>query len=226
MPSGSKKGVQPPRREADFSTLLTVTEKNELISLTSKISDNMQRQLNSIFESPGVNSSDIPPRSSFWEGLPARLRDFSVAVSPHQSTSRQKNGQNRSREGPTRSASQKLASGAEFDGPTPAAPGTQNADTGQEVAAGLDGDRNPPRPILQELKREATHNFRRWQISVTRRVGDISAKSTRRPGDRGRFPKRAASGNQNSANQQFGKYGGIPIFPSQVMRTTCANIKE
>ena len=226
MPSGNKKSVYPPRREADFSGLLTVTEKNDLISLTSKISDNMQRQLASIFESPGVNISDISPRSAFWEGLPARLRDFSLAVSPDPSTSRQRNDQNRNREGPGRSASQKLPSSVESDGPSPATPYNQYAGTGQETVTGLDGDRTPPRPILQELKREAMHNFRRWQLSVTRRVGDISAKSTKRPGDRGRFPRRAASGNPNNANQQSGEYGQIPIFPSQVKPTTGADAKE
>lgn len=154
MPPGGHRRPHTPKREADLSGFLTGNEKHELSMLVSKITDGMQRQIYRVFDSTGVDTPDDQP-SGFWGKLPANLRDLSLSMGPKGDAKVTKEN---------------------------AKPGS----AGQDSKAGLEQraqetiqkeEKEALGPGLQELKKEMLQSFRRWQIAVNRRVGDISVKN-------------------------------------------------
>jgi hypothetical protein len=78
MPSGGSRRPNTPKREADLSSLLTGSEKNELALLVTKITDTMQKQISHGFDS--VAAGDLAEKGppSFWNKLPEKLKDLSL----------------------------------------------------------------------------------------------------------------------------------------------------
>jgi hypothetical protein len=155
MPPGGNRRPQTPKREADLSGLLNGTEKHELTMLIAKITDGMQRQIYRVFDSTGVDTpKDTPP--SFWSKLPANLRDFSLNVGGSVDSSKASTREN---EKPEQRANLE--------------------DVAHETVQ--KEEREALGTSLQELKKEALQSFRRWQVAVNRRVGEISVKNTSGP---------------------------------------------
>ncbi|KAK3315257.1 hypothetical protein B0H66DRAFT_536126 [Apodospora peruviana] len=167
MAPGGKQRPNTPKREVDFSTVLTPSEKGELTALVNKATDYIQKQIIQVFDSTGINDTPGPARVSFWSKLPSHLRDLSMSQpqSPGQNrpntkaTAAQKENINPSRP-TTGSSSGSVPSGVE------AVPG--DAIDQEEDALST--------PRLQELKKEALQHFKKWQLAVIKRVGDISVK--------------------------------------------------
>ena len=162
MAPGGKPRPNTPKREADFSALLTNGEKVELTSLINKASDSIQKHIIHVFDSTSTEETTKPIRVSFWSGLPARLRDLNIAK-PHFQ------GQRRPNANPTAPQKENL---------NPSQPATPY--TGAQETEGV-VDRPGSQeltPRLQELKKEALVHFKKWQASMNKRVADISIKKT------------------------------------------------
>jgi hypothetical protein len=189
MPPGGNRRPHTPKREADLSGLLNGAEKHELSMLIAKITDGMQRQIYRVFDSTGVDTSkDSPP--SFWSKLPSNLRDFTLGVGGAKEDSKASTKENIE---PDKKANlEDLAH--------------ETVQKEEREALGTS---------LQELKKEALQSFRRWQVAVNRRVGDISVKNTNGP-QRGQasgpaWKKGSKPGNQPSAPK------GESLVPFQIL---------
>ncbi|KAB5585358.1 hypothetical protein GE09DRAFT_1233748 [Coniochaeta sp. 2T2.1] len=159
MPPGGRGRPHTPKREADLSGLLNGAEKHELSMLIAKITDGMQRQIYRVFDSTGVDTpKDSPP--SFWSKLPANLRDFTLGVGTG-------NGNKGNTNPSGKDNSKQDQRQANLEG------------TAQETLQ--KEEREALGTSLQELKKESLQAFRRWQVAVNRRIGEISVKSTGGP---------------------------------------------
>lgn len=178
MPPGGNRRPHAPKREADLSGLLNGAEKHELSMLIAKITDGMQRQIYRVFDSTGVDTpKDSPP--SFWSKLPSNLRDFTLSVGG----SGKENSKDSTKEDIKPGQKGKLEDVAH-----------ETVQREEKEALGTS---------LQELKKEALQSFRRWQVAVNRRIGEISVKNTNGP-QRGQasgpaWKKGSKPGNQPSA---------------------------
>ncbi|KAM7200549.1 Protein of unknown function (DUF726) domain containing protein [Naviculisporaceae sp. PSN 640] len=154
-----------PKREADFSSLLTQGEKSELISLINKVNDHLQKQITQLFDLNVVDEPGTPgpARISFWSGLPYRLRDLAV-TKPPQAQCQRVSGKSKplQKENMNPSHQPDVSSNAQ--------------ETGR--ATGGQDESNSTTPRLQELKKEALAHFKKWQGTVNKRVADISVKKT------------------------------------------------
>lgn len=155
MPPGGHRRPHTPKREADLSGLLNGAEKHELSMLTAKITDGMQRQIYRVFDSTGVDTpKDSPP--SFWSKLPANLRDFTLSVGGGKENSKP--------------AVQKDVEPGQKVNLESLAHETVQKEEKEALGSSL-----------QELKKETLQAFRRWQVALNRRVGEISVKNTGGP---------------------------------------------
>ncbi|KAH8888176.1 DUF726-domain-containing protein [Thozetella sp. PMI_491] len=224
MPPSNKKGGHPLRREADFSTLLTAAEKHELSSLISKAIESMQDQLSLAFESAGTSNYSQPPRPSYWNQLPPHLRDLSLALdsrhnpSPpadgYPSPSEEDGGDLGGLKMPTgHTRSQSAASDREMP--------PQSLDEGSGIGSARQDAF--PKPILQELKKEFIMSFRKWQISVNRRVNDISVKGGKHTARSSRQPRRGSPG--TSAPRLPGLTSS-PVVPKTRMTLADENMRR
>ncbi|KAK4209520.1 hypothetical protein QBC37DRAFT_377958 [Rhypophila decipiens] len=166
MAPGGRQRPITPKREADFSSLLTAGEKTELLSLINKVNDHLQKQITQVFDSTCVEETTKPARVNFWSGLPSRLRDLNI-IKPHAQCPR--NGNNGRSIAPQKeNLNPSLQSAPSSD--------NQASDQAPDGSAGQAADTLPPR--LQELKKEALAHFKKWQAAVNKRVADISVKKT------------------------------------------------
>lgn len=148
----------PPKREADFTSLLTIPEKNEAVSLMGRLTDLMQKHITLLFDIfPNDDSSAPPMRQSSWNKLPTHLRDLTLnkpAVPAQKENLKplrpKKAGRARER----------------LEEPTPS--------TAEVQLLPLEQPKLGPRQ--QELKKDSLQHFKRWQTAVQKRVGDISIK--------------------------------------------------
>lgn len=155
MPPAGHRRPHTPKREADLSSLLNGAEKHELSMLIAKITDGMQRQIYRVFDSTGVDTpKDSPP--SFWSKLPANLRDFTLGV-----------GGGKDNSNPTVKENVKPGQKVNLEHVA-----QERVQKEEKEALGTS---------LQELKKETLQAFRRWQVAVNRRVGEISVKNTNGP---------------------------------------------
>ncbi|KAH8903947.1 DUF726-domain-containing protein [Coniochaeta sp. PMI_546] len=155
MPPAGHRRPHTPKREADLSSLLNGAEKHELNMLIAKITDGMQRQIYRVFDSTGVDTpKDSPP--SFWSKLPANLRDFTLGV-----------GGGKDNSNPTVKENVKPGQKVNLEHVA-----QETVQKEEKEALGTS---------LQELKKETLQAFRRWQVAVNRRVGEISVKNTNGP---------------------------------------------
>lgn len=166
MAPGGRQRPVTPKREADFSALLTQGEKSELISLINKVNDHLQKQTTQLFDSTVVEETTTPARISFWSGLPNRLRDLAVTKSS-QSQGQRVNGKWTPPQKENVNPSHKPAISSNTQEPEKA---TDNRD-----------ESTPTPPRLQELKKEALAHFKKWQGTINKRVADISVKKTGDP---------------------------------------------
>ncbi|KAJ4400166.1 hypothetical protein N0V85_005820 [Neurospora sp. IMI 360204] len=175
MPPGGRPRHIPPKREADFSTLLSPQEKNDLTSLIARTTDVMQKHFTHVYDSAGLVDDAPPVRNKFWSGLPAHLRDFSITKPPPVETQPQ-NPKKRTK-GKT-SSSQKENGNMPRDSKNNTGAALQPANPSNlsiQRAPEQDNDKTIG-PYLQELKKEAMLHFKKWQTAVHKRVGDISVK--------------------------------------------------
>lgn len=200
MPPGGRPRHIPPKREADFSTLLSPQERNDLTSLITRTTDVMQKHFTHVYDSAGLVDDAPPVRNKFWSGLPAHLRDFSITKPPPVETQPQ-NPKKRTKGKTSRSQKEngnmprdnKNNTGAALQ---PANPSNLNIQRAPEQ----DNDKTIG-PYLQELKKEAMLHFKKWQTAVHKRVGDISVK---RAGD-ANFNS-AIPNNRRGRNRPNGEY--------------------
>lgn len=166
MPPGAgSRRPRTPKREADLSGFLTGNEKHELSMLIAKITDGMQRQIYRVFDSTGVdNSKDSPP--SFWSKLPASLRDFSLGAAPKADAKASVKGNGKAGKGNAKTKKAVLSTQGDKEEVANHAEETVQKEEKEALGASL-----------QELKKETLQSFRRWQLAVNRRVGEISVKN-------------------------------------------------
>jgi hypothetical protein len=165
MPSRPRPNT--PKRDVDLSSLLTLSDKIELVSFIGKATDTMQKHIIQVFDSTGLDDSNPPCRNSSWARLPLHLRDLSL-VAPQKRTEPRfaTQGANRKENIKAHAARPATADAANHapvsDPPTPTA-------------------EHDEAPRLQELKKEVLLHFRKWQAAIHKRVGDISVKRTNEP---------------------------------------------
>ncbi|KAK3983823.1 hypothetical protein QBC44DRAFT_254268 [Cladorrhinum sp. PSN332] len=160
MPPNGNKRPNTPKKEADLTALLTINEKNEIVSLMSRLTDLMQKHITLLFDIVPTDDSSPPPmRESSWNKLPTHLRDLTLNK-------------------PT------LPPPAQKENLKPLRPkkAGRARDRLEEVTPSIVEVQSQPRaqpklsPRQQELKKEALQHFKRWQTAVHKRVGDISIK--------------------------------------------------
>lgn len=159
MPPGGRPRPNTPRREADFSSLLTLVDKTELTTLISWLTDAMLRHVTQLFDPvPAPAPGSIQPsRITFWSKLPYHLKDLSLAPTDEG----QKRGNQKENANPSRS--KKAGRAAEKPDAVPSA---DDAPSQEEDLV----------PRLQELKKEALQHFKKWHMSVHKRIGEITVK--------------------------------------------------
>lgn len=175
MPPRGRPRHVPPKREADFSAILSPQEKNDLTSLVTRTTDVMQKHFTHVYDSAGLVADTPPVRNKFWSGLPAHLRDFSITKPPPVETQPQ-NTKKRTK-GKT-SRAQKENGNTPRDNQNNTGAALQPANPSHlniQRAPEQENDKTIG-PYLQELKKEAMLHFKKWQTTVHKRVGDISVK--------------------------------------------------
>ncbi|KAK4186588.1 hypothetical protein QBC35DRAFT_436936 [Podospora australis] len=176
MPPNGKQRPNTPKREADFSSLLNHGEKAEVVSLISRVTDLMQKQITHLFDMCPPDENPLPFRVTFWSKLPHYLRDHSL-TKPPQALEDNKALRPTTKDNVKPSRSKKAGrsrdSSRRTDESLPMAPTT----TGSEPPLKPPKEETPELgPRQQELKKEALLHFKRWQTAVHKRMGDISVK--------------------------------------------------
>ncbi|KAK0705023.1 hypothetical protein B0H67DRAFT_498366 [Lasiosphaeris hirsuta] len=161
MAPGGKQRPNTPKREVDLSSLLTVAERNELVSFVAKATDTVQKQICQVFDSTGIIDNPGLSRISYWSKLPAHLRDLSLSKP-------------QMRPEPRQSASRKENAKPGIDPKNTAF--AANSAEGSAGSASTQQDPQRTGPRLAELKREALQHFKKWQTAIHKRVGDINVK--------------------------------------------------
>ncbi|KAK3905901.1 hypothetical protein C8A05DRAFT_12313 [Staphylotrichum tortipilum] len=161
MPPGGKPRSNPPRREADLSSLLNPAEKTELTALVAKVIDSMLRHVTQLFDPVRPEDKADPSRINFWSKLPYYLEDLSLH-DPSAHLTQPRSGQKENVKPPARS--KKAGRATDNRDATPGA--SDSPCQGDDHAT----------PRLQELKKEALQHFKKWQTSVQRRISEISVK--------------------------------------------------
>ncbi|KAK3683536.1 hypothetical protein B0T22DRAFT_385515 [Podospora appendiculata] len=166
MAPGGKPRPHLPKRETDLSSVLTLNEKNELVSLIGKLTDTIQKHIIQVFDSTGVDDDAGPVRTSFWSKLPSHLRDLSVSR-PQPAGKKPKATNQKENVAPSGSA--------------PNGNSTDTFDAGAQSSFEHDEEEPIVMPRLPELKKEVLQHFKKWQTAVQKRVGDISVKKSPDP---------------------------------------------
>ncbi|KAK4228954.1 hypothetical protein QBC38DRAFT_132389 [Podospora fimiseda] len=159
MPLNGNKRPNTPKREADLTALLTISEKNEAVALIGKVTDLMQKHITILFDIVLTDDNSQPPmRESSWNKLPTHLKDLTLKPTlppPVQ------------RENLKPLPPKKASRGRDrVEEPTPS---TVEAPPQPRAQPKLS-------PRQQELKKEALQHFKRWQTAVHKRAGDMSIK--------------------------------------------------
>ncbi|CCF38364.1 hypothetical protein CH063_09466, partial [Colletotrichum higginsianum] len=141
------------RTQTDLTGVLTIDEKDELISLVSNILDSMQDQISNIFHSPPITPATTEDPQHSWLSL-SLLKNKASAISQSQSTANKENTR------PSSSSAQQ--------------------DAGKTYKKAHDivekEEKEAMTPQLQELKKECLVVFQKWQGNVLTRAKDISVK--------------------------------------------------
>ncbi|KAK4154127.1 hypothetical protein C8A00DRAFT_14724 [Chaetomidium leptoderma] len=166
MPPGGKSRSNTLRREADLSSLLSPGEKTELTVLVARATESMLNHVTQLFDpvradekAEASSASASTSRIGFWSKLPYYLKDLSLNDPLNGSRPPVNQKENVK---PTRS---KKAGRARDE--RDAVPSAADVPSQQE---------NDATPRLQELKKEALLHFKKWQMAVHRRIGEISVK--------------------------------------------------
>ncbi|KAK0639282.1 hypothetical protein B0T16DRAFT_432161 [Cercophora newfieldiana] len=156
-----------PKRDVDLTSVLTLGEKIELVSLVGKSIDTMQKHIIQVFDSTGLDENTLPCRDSYWTRLPAHLRDLSLVAPQKRPEPRlaTKNGGQKENVKP--------------GGPRPVSIPTANHT--HDVNPSSPTEEQDEAPRLQELKKEVLLHFKKWQAAINKRVGDISVKRMNEP---------------------------------------------
>lgn len=155
----NKPRPNPVRREADLSSLLNPSEKVELTTLVTRVTESMLKHVILLFDPVPEGTKAETSRNTVWSKLPSHLKDLSLHDSVNETQTRL--GQKENVRPPR---SKKAGRNRDKRGTAPSAADAPRQ--GETHAA----------PRLQELKKEALVHFKKWQTAVHRRVGEISVK--------------------------------------------------
>ncbi|KAL2197251.1 hypothetical protein P885DRAFT_36370 [Corynascus similis CBS 632.67] len=181
MAPGGKSRSSSLRREVDLSTLLDPSERNELTALVGRVTESMLKDVTQLFDPVRAHGQAETPRTTFWSKLPYYLKDLSLNDPLSGIQTRVGHMENVK---PSRS---KMAGRArDRRGDAPSAAGAPNR------------EENDVTPRLQELKKEALLHFKKWQMAVHRRIGEITVKKTsnQQPGPASAGTKRRPPSNR------------------------------
>ncbi|KAK4455015.1 hypothetical protein QBC34DRAFT_391320 [Podospora aff. communis PSN243] len=165
MPSRPRPNT--PKRDVDLSSLLSLSDKIELVSFIGKATETMHKHIIQVFDSTGLDDSNPPCRTSYWARLPLHLRDLSLVTPQKRSDPRVATQGANQKENIKAHASWSATAGAANHAPVSDPP----SPTAEHDQA----------PRLQELKKEVLLHFKKWQAAIQKRVGDISVKRTNEP---------------------------------------------
>ncbi|KAK4248669.1 hypothetical protein C7999DRAFT_13435 [Corynascus novoguineensis] len=181
MAPGGKSRSSSLRREVDLSSLLDPSEKNELTALVGRVTESMLKDVTQLFDPVRAHGQAETSRTTFWSKLPYYLKDLSLNDPLNGIQTRVDHMENGK---PSRS---KMAGRArDRRGDAPSAAGAPNR------------EENDVTPRLQELKKEALLHFKKWQMAVHRRIGEITVKKTsnQQPGPASAGTKRRPPSNR------------------------------
>ncbi|OHW99888.1 DUF726 domain-containing protein [Colletotrichum incanum] len=141
------------RTQTDLTGVLTIDEKNELISLVSNILDSMQDQISNIFHSPPITPATTQDPNNSWLSL-SLFKNTANAITQSQNTADKENAR-------PSSASAQQDAGKTYN-------------RAHEIVE--KEEKEAMTPQLQELKKECLVVFRKWQGNVLTRAKDISVR--------------------------------------------------
>jgi hypothetical protein len=192
MPPGGKPRSNTIKRDADLSSLLNPGEKTELTALVTKATESMLKHVAELFDPVRADPDAQSSRTTFWSKLPYHLRDVSLN-DPLKGTQASSWAVPKENVKPARSKKagrardKRDAARRAADAPSPSQEETDAA------------------PRLQELKKEALLHFKKWQMAVHRRIGEISVK---KGADPQAGPGSSGPKGRPSSNRRGGKAGG------------------
>ncbi len=180
MPPSGKPRPNTARREAELGSLLGPVEKTELTALVTRVTELMLKQVTQLFDPVRAEEKTEASRIASWGRLPYYLKDLSLGDAPIGSQAPAR-GTQRENTKPPPSRSKKAGRAADKRDAVPSATSTPGQHQDTDVT-----------PRLQELKKEALQHFKKWQMTVHRRIGEISIKKAAdgpgSNGSRGRPP--------------------------------------
>ncbi|KAK2018830.1 DUF726-domain-containing protein [Colletotrichum eremochloae] len=162
---GGSRRPQRRRTQTDLTGVLTLDEKNELISLVSNILDNMQDQISNIFHSPPITPATVEDPNNSWLSL-SLFKNTSNAITQPQSAANKENVR------PSSASTQQNTA--------------KTYNRAHEIVE--KEEKEAMTPQLQELKKECLVVFKKWQGNVLTRAKDISVRvpeASTSPTDRG-----------------------------------------
>ncbi|KAK1972140.1 DUF726-domain-containing protein [Colletotrichum sublineola] len=162
---GGSRRPQRRRTQTDLTGVLTLDEKNELISLVSNILDSMQDQISNIFHSPPITPATVEDPNNSWLSL-SLFKNTSNAITQPQSAANKENVR------PSSASTQQNAA--------------KTYNRAHEIVE--KEEKEAMTPQLQELKKECLVVFKKWQGNVLTRAKDISVRvpeASTSPTDRG-----------------------------------------
>lgn len=148
MGRGSRGGTHGPRRVADLTGIISVAERTELVNLINTITEKMLRDINSLFDSPPIDSH------STSENADSLVNCLSLAL--HNYNCRQQQQVNIKLQ----------SSRSSFD------PKSRGSKIVHNIAAVE--EKKSISPQLIELKKEAVAFFKKWQGNVLQKFRDIN----------------------------------------------------
>ncbi|KAK3387697.1 hypothetical protein B0H63DRAFT_559171 [Podospora didyma] len=164
-----------PRREVDLTTLLTVSELAELVSLVNKVIDTMQQHIEHVYDPRGVVDCRHP---SLWSEFPMHLKDHGLAA-PSREPAGSTETRNEPQTKPAASNKENVNPSSRDRSTSPPADhlgiSKLSLDDIYDVTKNESVEVEGPR--LSELLKDNELVFKRWQTSVLRRLCDISTKA-------------------------------------------------
>jgi len=172
------------RTPTDLTGVLTLDEKNELISLVNNILDSMQDQISNIFHSPPITPATAEDPGNSWLSL-SLFKNKANAITQPQSIANKENAR------PSSASTQQNAA--------------KTYNRAHEIVE--KEEKEVMTPQLQELKKECLVVFKKWQGNVLTRAKDISVRDpevSNTPAGRGGRGGRGARGGRGDRGMPQG----------------------
>lgn len=156
---GRGRNPGPSRRGVDLTGIITFAEKEDLITLISRITEKIARQIGDAFDSPPPTPSDSESSAAnAWVTISVPIENLSLENSPRDLQE-------------TDETTQVAASGGPSHGTLSLSPSMSSI------------THNGLEPQLGELKKELFVMFKKWQSTVLQRVRDIRVAADAHPQD-------------------------------------------